>query len=245
MFDQNTYFRNLYDSGVRNKLVSMSDSRELQYAIDELKFGEYIVQSYPHITSLGKYTKKINTLETEKRFLERDIDDLLEEKSRIVQEKINGEWENIEKLFQTFVKDYKLSYKTPPNPFLVYDDISGQHIPNCPGVYFVYDHNGIIAYVGRSSCLQKRVTRSHEHIDIPDSISWLEYPHTEIGFAEAFYIGACRPYRNKENLDQNKDGVLNSRAIPFPPEEEKEGSIPYGTLSEEQAIEDALTHGVL
>ena len=47
MFDQNSYFRNLYDSGVRNKLVSMSDSRELQYAIDKLQFGEYILKSYP------------------------------------------------------------------------------------------------------------------------------------------------------------------------------------------------------
>ena len=57
MFDQNSYFRNLYDSGVRNKLVSMSDSRELQYAIDKLQFGEYILKSYPNITSLAKYTK--------------------------------------------------------------------------------------------------------------------------------------------------------------------------------------------
>ena len=97
MFDQNSYFRNLYDSGVRNKLVSMSDSRELQYAIDKLQFGEYILKSYPNITSLAKYTKKINTLETEKGFLERDIDDLLEEKSRIVQEKKSGEWEKMDK----------------------------------------------------------------------------------------------------------------------------------------------------
>ena len=66
-----------------------------------------------------------------------------------------------------------------------------------------YDASGIIAYVGRSSCLQRRVNRSHERIEKTDSISWLEYPHSDIGFAEAFYIGVCRPYRNKENLDKN------------------------------------------
>jgi len=203
MFDQNSYFRNLYDSGVRNKLVSMSDSRELQYAIDKLQFGEYILKSYPNITSLAKYTKKINTLETEKGFLERDIDDLLEEKSRIVQEKISGEWENMDKLFQHNREIFSVIHETPPNPFLVYNDISSENIPNCPGVYFAYDASGIIAYVGRSSCLQRRVNRSHERIEKTDSISWLEYPHSDIGFAEAFYIGVCRPYRNKENLDKN------------------------------------------
>jgi len=203
MFDQNSYFRNLYDSGVRNKLVSMSDSRELQYAIDELKFGEYILESYPKITALAKYTKKINTLETEKGFLERDIDDLLEEKSRIVQEKKSGEWEKMDKLCQRYREIFSIVYDNPPNPFLVYDDISSEHIPNCPGVYFAYDASGIIAYVGRSSCLKKRVNRSHERIEETDSISWLEYPRANTGFAEAFYIGVCRPYRNKENLDQN------------------------------------------
>ena len=133
MFDQNSYFRNLYDSGVRNKLVSMSDSRELQYAIDKLQFGEYILKSYPNITSLAKYTKKINTLETEKGFLERDIDDLLEEKSRIVQEKISGEWENMDKLFQHNREIFSVIHETPPNPFLVYNDISSENSSNRKG----------------------------------------------------------------------------------------------------------------
>ena len=203
MFDQNSYFRKLYDSGVRNKLLSMSDSRELQYAIDELKFGEYILESYPKITALAKYTKKIDKLETEVGNLERDVDDLWEEKSRINQEKKSGEWEKMDKLCQRYREIFSIVYDNPPNPFLEYKDIIKENIPKNAGVYFVYDHNGIIAYVGRSSCLQKRVTRSHQRIDTPDSVSWLEYPHANIGFAEAFYIGVCRPYRNKENLDQN------------------------------------------
>ena len=109
----------------------------------------------------------------------------------------------MDKLFQHNREIFSVIHETPPNPFLVYNDISSENIPNCPGVYFAYDASGIIAYVGRSSCLQRRVNRSHERIEKTDSISWLEYPHSDIWFAEAFYIGVCRPYRNKENLDKN------------------------------------------
>lgn len=71
------------------------------------------------------------------------------------------------------------------------------NVPKTAGVYFVWDCDGILAYVGKSRKLNRRVKlSSHSHIRMRDSVSWLEVDLWQLSHAEAFFIGMLQPYRN-------------------------------------------------
>lgn len=69
-------------------------------------------------------------------------------------------------------------------------------MPSSSGVYFVKDASGTVAYVGQSIRLCHRAKLSHEKIEVGDRVAWLEFDSELLNWAEAYYIGICRPYRN-------------------------------------------------
>lgn len=71
-----------------------------------------------------------------------------------------------------------------------------RELPESPGVYFVWDVNGHVVYVGQAVNLNRRVSLSHENIVEGDAVSWLEFDEGSLNFAESYYIGVCRPVRN-------------------------------------------------
>ena len=82
----------------------------------------------------------------------------------------------------------------PPQVQLTED---GAGIPNDSGVYFVYDPSGSrIEYVGQSVNLNSRVRPSHTQIEEGEWIGWVVFDEDMLNFAEAYYIGVCRPPRN-------------------------------------------------
>jgi ribosomal protein L24E len=88
-----------------------------------------------------------------------------------------------------------LIYARPPLPMIPADDCND--LPDGPGIYFVWE-NGRIVYVGKTVRLCQRCCfQSHDSIRRTDHLSWLEYPKSELFFAECYYIGALRPERNK------------------------------------------------
>lgn len=81
----------------------------------------------------------------------------------------------------------------PPPQFPVF--FNAARIPAEPGVYFLWRTPSVIAYVGQSVCIRNRV-RGHPQKELEDLVSWLVFPRSELNFAEAYYIGVCRPARN-------------------------------------------------
>jgi len=94
----------------------------------------------------------------------------------------------------------------------------GVGLPGSPGVYFVWENASAIVYVGQSVRLSQRATTKHENIMSEDWISFVEIPRADLLYAEAFYIGVCRPRRNfgafQARLENdpvvNKDSVINN-----------------------------------
>jgi hypothetical protein len=72
---------------------------------------------------------------------------------------------------------------------------TGENLPSRPGIYFVRDPDEIV-YVGQSINLKTRVTLRHKNIKLGDIVSYLEMDAYMLDFAEAFYIGVCKPTRN-------------------------------------------------
>jgi len=68
-------------------------------------------------------------------------------------------------------------------------------IPECSGVYFIWS-DGVVTYVGQSVSLAGRVVKSHERVAEGDRVSWVPINKCDLDFAESFYIGILRPYRN-------------------------------------------------
>jgi hypothetical protein len=81
------------------------------------------------------------------------------------------------------------SYPTIPAP----QPFVGQGgIPTISGVYFIWK-DAVVVYVGQSINLRRRLPQSRMY---GEQISWIEFPRSELLWAEAFYIGICRPARN-------------------------------------------------
>ena len=68
-------------------------------------------------------------------------------------------------------------------------------IPDKSGVYFLWD-NDCLAYIGQSVCLSDRVHLGHEKSLATDCVTFVEVERDDLFFAEAFYIGIGRPFRN-------------------------------------------------
>lgn len=68
-------------------------------------------------------------------------------------------------------------------------------LPERPGVYFAWNSERVV-YVGQSKCLYSRVTTAHECLEERQRVSWIIFDIDELNYAEAYYIGICRPSRN-------------------------------------------------
>lgn len=90
-----------------------------------------------------------------------------------------------------------LDYRVPPPPARYTPDA----LPESPGVYFLWNTTRTIGYVGQSLNVRKRVAK-HWADDATgkwcdsDLVSCLDFPESDLLWAEAFYIGAFRPLRN-------------------------------------------------
>jgi hypothetical protein len=91
----------------------------------------------------------------------------------------------------------KHNMPVPPPPICSMDNVREQKLQNVAGVYFAYDENGILVYVGRSKDLHKRLTHHHK-IKNHHLVSWLEFEKSKIYTAELFYIWLLEPRLNKE-----------------------------------------------
>ncbi len=87
----------------------------------------------------------------------------------------------------------RLSFETPSYPAVPAP--MSCPIPSKPGIYFVWA-NGMVVYVGQAIVLSNRLRASHGCIVEGDKLSWIEFGPEELNFAEAYYIGVCRPIRN-------------------------------------------------
>lgn len=88
-------------------------------------------------------------------------------------------------------------YPDPPGTIVPEPPNSdGVGLPDNPGIYFLWEADGVCAYVGQSVNLRGRVRLSHEHLKPTDKISFIETSRRELTWTESFYIGLLRPYRN-------------------------------------------------
>lgn len=88
-------------------------------------------------------------------------------------------------------------YPSVPEPSFVLK--RNVKIPDTSGIYFAYeqkDDHKIIAYVGQSIKFSSRISISHGKLKAGDLIALLEMDKEDLNYAEAFYIGILRPYRN-------------------------------------------------
>lgn len=65
------------------------------------------------------------------------------------------------------------------------------------GVYFGYNNDGRVVYVGESSDVPRRL-QNHEHVKPDELVSFIQMEPSERFFAECYYIWLKRPERNKE-----------------------------------------------
>lgn len=117
-------------------------------------------------------------------------------------------------------------------------------LPDRIGVYFVWMGLEIV-YVGQSTCLQKRVTHSHAKIFHGDKVTFVEFPASELCYAECYYIGVCRPRRNFEyepdetEVRRETDRCTKEKAISFLHHE-----LSNGPVASKDLVERANAQGV-
>lgn len=81
-------------------------------------------------------------------------------------------------------------------------------IPDASGIYFLWNGDSI-EYVGQSIQLSKRLTLGSHHILKPHhKISYLLIERVEIDWAEAWFIGVCRPISNREGKRHREQAGL-------------------------------------
>lgn len=85
-------------------------------------------------------------------------------------------------------------YPPVPLPFGLHP-VPEDQIPTTSGVYLAFA-SGLCAYVGQSINLRNRLSPAHEKLRTGDSIAWIGFPSQALNFAECYYIGIMRPFRN-------------------------------------------------
>lgn len=93
-------------------------------------------------------------------------------------------------------KCFSSKHSYPPVPTKTIPVTSnGKGLPRCPGVYFIW-RDGSVVYVGESGKLSLRVRHSYKHNKIfpGDEVSFIATEDCQ--FAECYYIGLLRPFRN-------------------------------------------------
>jgi hypothetical protein len=91
------------------------------------------------------------------------------------------------------------AFGLPPVPAAVFSYHYWDRLPSAPGVYFAWDGSPSsrrLAYVGQSVQLRERVCGSHEKLVQSDWVSYLEFPHELLDYAEHVYISVGWPMRN-------------------------------------------------
>jgi len=89
----------------------------------------------------------------------------------------------------------KYFFPPPPQPCYSIDLID--QIPDCCGVYFIWE-SGSVVYVGESIELRSRL-RSHDHAAAGRLISFIQCDRSQRRRLEAFYIGVLDPSLNSQS----------------------------------------------
>jgi hypothetical protein len=93
----------------------------------------------------------------------------------------------------------------PPSPPPAFGARRDLCIPESPGVYFLWDHS-LCVYVGKSTCLQRRLSRNMHATD-ETLISYIELPLHEIHLQELYYIWLLRPRLNSQVQETVRDSL--------------------------------------
>lgn len=105
---------------------------------------------------------------------------------------------------------YGISY--PPVPTSQQDR---ECAPDNPGIYFAWDSEGHLAYVGQAIDLQQRINSSHRKLEKTDKFSWIVcHNYSHLDYTEAYYIGKYRPHRNCSKTSHSKtirDAVADAK----------------------------------
>jgi hypothetical protein len=139
----------------------------------------------------------IDILDGEDEKEKNDIERMILTAASIRQEYIYAEW----------LKS-KLIHPEPPKPTLFFSNILSINVQCKAGVYFFWDENDRIIYVGKSKNLNKRLTKNHEKIKEDDMIrvSYLFFPEKDISYVESYYIGMYKPARNFPSSSRKDHG---------------------------------------
>lgn len=92
---------------------------------------------------------------------------------------------------ELYLSASRIEYAKIPAPFTSNET----ELPELSGIYFIWNESGGLAYVGQSVNIKKRMKSHHARLD-GDAFSWLLFPEPDLRFAEAFYIGIGKPFRN-------------------------------------------------
>lgn len=84
--------------------------------------------------------------------------------------------------------------------------------PETSGVYFAWNGNKRLNYVGKSKNLRMRFAKPHHAVTAKHAISFVLLPVAELYFAEAYYIGVLRPTINiaKPPVPKSNSGRLGN-----------------------------------
>lgn len=111
-------------------------------------------------------------------------------------------------------------YPEIPSNWVKHEGLRGSEIPKTPGVYIVSDGNGVIAYVGQTKNLSRRIIEHHVWMDALGTcaVSWVELPIDGLLFCEAWFIAKLRPYLTGLAVKQM---VVRGSVLPKLNEQEK------------------------
>jgi hypothetical protein len=81
-------------------------------------------------------------------------------------------------------------------------------LPNCSGIYFAHDSEGIIHYIGKAEDLQKRWKTHHRKAQLesinekyPIKIAWLVWSKDDLTSAESYFINNYKPLLNNTKVE--------------------------------------------
>lgn len=104
---------------------------------------------------------------------------------------------------------YPRTKKYPDPPTVAYPRWLNR-LPKTSGVYFIFDMDGEIYYVGKSKNMWKRVDWSITTGQF--FVAFLEFPPEELSYAESYYIGLLSPKGNWNSVGHLKASDTNGRA---------------------------------
>jgi len=96
-------------------------------------------------------------------------------------------------------------YPDVPAPMWIHSKAALSLLPEGPHIYFVWDANGEVGYVGQTIKLKSRIA-SHPYATNGRSVSFVPCAAEDLYYAESYYIALCRPAWNFGKMKRTKHG---------------------------------------